>query len=368
MKNPAFFLFILIVLFISSCASRPRLMGDVKHPEIMPPPVERPIAVPSTEKKAETKQETMPEIITGKIKRNGNDIKKNFTVDDSGRILVKADFQEGERSFVVYYDLENAEVLADSSYELHFSVFEKEPETIAETEAVETTVTEKLFEEGTLIWKPEPGSAGLLLAMDDDHIKAWEENFDLFDKYGCRLTFFIQGEFNPFCVKALERGHDVGFHSLSHLDLRKVSQEAFQKETVAPLKSYRKEGVPLASFAFPFGFSEPWMHEILLEHFGVLRGYGTTFRLYSENQIRSGFVTSRAIDNTVIPGEEDFDRIITSMLMTVKFLDDGRILSLTTHNISATASWGISPRRLEFLLKTAVDLKLKFYRYSDFVN
>ena len=44
----------------------------------------------------------------------------------------------------------------------------------------------------------------------------------------------------------------------------------------------------------------------------------------------------------------------------------GGILPLTTHTIAAEAVWGISPDRLEYLLKTAVELGLKFYRYSDF--
>jgi hypothetical protein len=67
----------------------------------------------------------------------------------------------------------------------------------------------------------------------------------------------------------------------------------------------------------------------------------------------------------VIPGEDHFDRDITMMLRTVKFLDGDWVLPLTTHDIS-NAAWGISRRRLEFLLKTASELGLVFYRYSDF--
>ena len=124
----------------------------------------------------------------------------------------------------------------------------------------------------------------------------------------------------------------------------------------------------MSSFAYPYGFSEQWMHDALLPSYSVLRGYGTTFRLYNENQIRSGYIISRAIDNTVIKGDENFERLIALMLRTVKFLDDGRILPLTTHDISNTAHWGITPARLEFLLKTATDLHLKFYRYCDFAD
>jgi hypothetical protein len=56
------------------------------------------------------------------------------------------------------------------------------------------------------------------------------------------------------------------------------------------------------------------------------------------------------------------------MLMTAKFIDKNMVLPLTTHDISASASWGISPLRLEYLLKRADDLGMAFYRYSDFAD
>jgi hypothetical protein len=110
------------------------------------------------------------------------------------------------------------------------------------------------------------------------------------------------------------------------------------------------------------------MHDALLRSFGVLRGYGTTFQFYNEDQIRNSYISSRAIDNTVIPSDEDFYRTVNLMLRTVKFIDKNSVLPLTTHDISGTAQWGISPQRLEFLLKTANDLGLAFYCYGDFAK
>ena len=106
------------------------------------------------------------------------------------------------------------------------------------------------------------------------------------------------------------------------------------------------------------------MHEALFQSFDILRGYGVTFRIYDLYEISSAFISSRAIDNTVLRTDENFDRIVTSMLRTVKFLDNNWVLPLTSHDISE-ASWAITPRRLEFLLDMAVDLRLNFYRYRD---
>ena len=332
-------------LLMAACATSSEVVGRTypempqkmpQAPEISPPP---PV------------QETDPQEIVQQIKRNGNDIKKYFFLDENGQIHIKADLQHTSGKFEVSYDLDNAEILADSAYNIRFSAREIDSNTIIED---------------SLVWKPGPCSSGLLLSLDDAYIENWERYFALFDAYDARLTFFIQGEYTPFSNKALQQGHDVGYHSLNHPDLRKITRTNFAMETIEPLKAFKSQGVTISSFAFPFGFSEPWMRETLLESFRILRGYGTTFRLYTKDEIRSGYIISKAIDNIVIRDEHDFNRLITLMLRTVKFLEADLVLPLTTHDISDTADWGITPRRLEFLLKTAAELDLKFYRYCDF--
>ena len=336
-----FFLVLLPALLLYACASRPRQATEkgkelpVISPEELPPSLKQPF-----EKALE------------KVKQNGKDIDKYFILD-KGRIVVKAGLRDANGDFEIIYDLENAKELGASACEVGFSCRDTES---------------GLLLKDALVWNPLAGSGGLLLSFDDDYTDSWERYFDLFDKYKARVTFFIIGNPNPFCAKAYNRGHDVGYHSLSHLDLRKMSRVEFNRETSESAKSFRDAGFPLSSFAYPFGFYEPWMHDTLLRTFGVLRGYGVTFRLYSEAEIRRGYISSRAIDNTVIPSDDDFYRAVTLMLRTVKFIDKKLVLPLTTHDISAAADWGISPRRLEYLLKTADELGLVFYCFSDFAH
>jgi len=295
-----------------------------------------------------------------KIKRNGKDIDKYFVTDKEGRIVVKAGLRDANGNFEIVYDLENARELGNEAYEVGFSCLDKES---------------GMLLKDALVWNPSAkaaaSNAGLLLSFDDYYTDAWERYFDLFDKYKARITFFIIGKpdaagVKTFCAKALNRGHDIGYHGLSHPDLRKMSRNEFNAETAGPVKAFREAGIPVSSFAYPYGFYEPWMHDALLGSFGVLRGYGTTFRLYNEAEIKRGYIVSRAIDNTVVPPDGDFYRIVNIMLRTVKFIDKNLVLPLTTHDISASAAWGISPGRLEYLLKTANELGLVFYRYCDF--
>jgi peptidoglycan/xylan/chitin deacetylase (PgdA/CDA1 family) len=367
MKKPLALELLLLILglILSACASRP-VLSVVEEPvtvvAVPEPVIDEPVIAP-------------PEIILSpieqmrlRIQQNGNAIEKYFVLGSDGQIIVKGELRDRDNEYEVIYDLENIRILDSSVFELDFIIDEINTGTRLED---------------TLIWRPVQGKEGLLLAMDDNYMENWERYFDFFDEYDAKITFFLQGNpqviSNPrgtstppvllsFSHNALSRGHDVGYHSLNHLDLRRASRETFNRETAEPLEFFRQEGIPVSSFAYPYGFSETWMHDILLQSYSILRGYGTTFRLYSEEQIRAGYIISKAIDNTVIQGDENFQRTILMMLRTVKFLNDGQVLPLTTHIISDTAAWGISPNRLEFLLKTAMDLQLKFYRYCDFTD
>jgi hypothetical protein len=290
------------------------------------------------------------DLIAARVKQNGGDLKKYFVLDENSNIIVKAGFADAP-GFEVVYDLEGAE--EDNSplpgLRVNFTV---------------THIPSSLSRQDSFVWPP--GQGGLLLSFDDAYMDTWERYFDLFENYGARVTFFIQGNFSPFCDEAVRRGHDIGYHSLTHPDLRKQSRTRFDEETLLGAGSFLEAGITLSAFAYPYGFSEPWMHEILLANYSVLRGYGVTFRLYDRNAVSSAYIISKAIDNTVIKGEENFDRFISVMFRTAGFLD--MVLPVTSHDISDDALWGITPRRLEYLLKTASDLGLRFYVYRDFAR
>jgi hypothetical protein len=144
----------------------------------------------------------------------------------------------------------------------------------------------------------------------------------------------------------------------------KVSQRVFFEETLGGAESFRRHGLPLKSFAYPYGYSEPWMDEALEERFPIRWGFGATWRIYSVYAIRTGYISSKSIDNIQYKSDAEFEADIKAMLMTIQ--SGGGILPITTHTIAADAPWGISPARLEYLLKTAAELGLKFYRYGDF--
>jgi peptidoglycan/xylan/chitin deacetylase (PgdA/CDA1 family) len=308
--------------------------------------------------KKQQPQDLPIERVIQRVAHNDEDIQKFFELGDNGDILIKAQITEAGIPFEVRYYLLFAHPVDSeplppdiAAYDVVFSV--------------EDTITGEL-RYGELRWKFTEDETGVLLGFDDDYISAWQENFDRFDRYGARVTFFIKGELIPFCAEALSRGHDVGYHTIHHIrNLATVSPEIFETETLSDVDTFRNAGIPLVSFAWPYGLSEPWMREKLADSFAIQRGYGTTFRIYDVAAIQEGYVASRAIDNVLFKKEPSFQRMITLMLRTLKFLG-GKVLPITTHNIADDADWGIKPQRLDYLLQSANDLKLRYYRYQDF--
>ena len=334
MKNTAFFGCVLFIAVFGACTTS-------KAVKVTPAPAAPPAM----------------ETAVQRIKQNSADIKKYFNLDDKKEIILKAELTEQGEHFEVIYDMKRTEPGNPSDpaggFLIPFSVESNKSGAVRYD---------------SLLWKPQKDAAGILLTFDDDYMEIWEQNFDLFDEYGARVTFFVQGEYCSFCNAALARGHDVGYHSLNHLNLPKVSREIFDEETLSGIQVFREAGVPLDSFAYPFGLSETWMHEELLKTFRILRGYGVTFRVYDSHTIRKGYISSRALDNILFKKDEDFEAVIDIMLRTVKFIGGDLVLPLTSHNISDTADWGIKPHRLEYLLKAARDLKLNFYIFRDFLE
>ena len=350
MKSNWSFLVILLAVFSMSCVSRPAV----------------------SEKK--TGEDALKI-----IKKNSPSVKKHFEpreviVSGSGYrsvedIVVKGELLVDGSEFAVSYNFAAASAGDGNTFYIPFYA-----------EDLKNGVSYN----DTLSWNPSEEEAGLLLSFDDNYWNTWRQYFPLFDSYNAKVTFFVQGSLEPqdsadpdgvlsagddgledFCFEALSRGHSLGFHTINHLDLTKVSPETFYSETIEAAGAFFKKNIPLSAFAYPFGFSQPWMHEALAPVFSVTRGYGTNIRFCDTEIASNGYIVSKAIDNIIYPDKDKFENDMRLILLAAKFTGHC-VVPFTTHDISDEAQWGIEQNRLEFLLKTARDLKLKFYTYSAF--
>lgn len=204
---------------------------------------------------------------------------------------------------------------------------------------------------------------GILLAFDDYGAENWENCFDLFDKYNVKVTFFINAEEpTDFCYKAIERGHEIAYHTKNHVRLTEVSQEEVYQQAIAPIEVFREHGIELTTFAYPYGAYNEQLNEQLLQHYNVLRG-AYAYQLAGKHEMRHGFVESLSIDNINYESEEMFRKQIDTVLDD---LDNsvGGVAGLYSHAISEGA-WCVSQERLEYIFQKAQEKGIQFYTYRE---
>jgi peptidoglycan/xylan/chitin deacetylase (PgdA/CDA1 family) len=358
---------VLIFLLITqiSCATKPQSVPDQRPALADTPRIEEPVRDREPERVYVDEFETALRV----VKQNTELVRKYIDADPeilSGigiaiakDIQVKGEFPLDGKYYKVSYDLAEATYGEGGLWRVPFLL---------------ENLSDGVSRNDELFWYPLPNEAVLLLSFDDNYWHSWLDLIDILDKYGAKVTFFVQGSLEPsfknaavireFCWEVLSRGHDLGYHSVNHLNLNNVSIRVFNREVIRGAGSFSSSGISFSSFAYPFGLSRLWMHKTLATVFPLTRGYGRNIRIYDYESIKGGFITSTAIDNIIYPDNADFENSIRLVLMAAKF-SGGGIVPFTTHEFSDTAQWGIKPSRLEFLLKTANELNLKFYTYKD---
>lgn len=210
---------------------------------------------------------------------------------------------------------------------------------------------------------PQDNPSGILLSFDDYYAENWESNFDLFDKYDADVTFFINALFpTDFCYKAIENGHEIGFHTVTHFDLVDEPEDVIYREAIEPIEWFSEGGIEITSFAYPYGKYTDSLNEQLQEHYKILRG-GYYYELNSKEDLKSGFIEARCIDNANFESDFRFKLTINKMLYETRW-SEGTVVALYSHGIEA-GEWCITPERLEYILKRAKQLDLEFYTFKD---
>jgi len=301
----------------------------------------------------QTIPETIPPDTVAVIHNNAKYIEDVKEATVAGEAVIN-----GKQYKITYY-LAKAVYIDEQSYQIPF-LLENLTDTISTSDA--------------FVWHPTDNGSGVLLSFDDFFLNSWMQYFDLFEKYGAKATFFVQGRpelrgdnaasLAEFCNSALKRGHDIGYHTLNHANLTKVPRDVFMKETIEGAQVLAKAGIPLSAFAYPFGMSSPWMHDALSPVFPVLRGFDNDIHFYDKQAIGNGYIISKTIDNTMYPNNDEFEKEMRLLLLIAQFTGNV-IIPLTSHEISDAAQWGIQPSRLEFVLETARQLQLRFYVYRE---
>lgn len=210
----------------------------------------------------------------------------------------------------------------------------------------------------------ERNKKGILLCFDDYSYESWQNNFDLFERYGVNVTFFVNvSEPTDFCMEAIERGHEIGFHTKSHVNLKEVSKEEFYEQALAPFEEFKEAGYEITSFAYPYGAYEEWMNEELLKYYKTVRG-AYHYMAYYKETVPGGFIEARSIDNGSFESEEQYQKTINDYLDILCACNDGSVTVMFSHAIDG-GQWCITPERIEYLIQKAQERGLEFYTFKD---
>ncbi|MDU8929810.1 polysaccharide deacetylase family protein [Alisedimentitalea sp. MJ-SS2] len=124
--------------------------------------------------------------------------------------------------------------------------------------------------------------SALCLTFDDNFVDSWHQAAPLFEKYGARVTFFlcwperITPKQRDLLMSLQDMGHEIGFHTRSHVRLPKYLQTHSLEDYVSDqiddgLDWMHKLGLSPRSFSFPYFRFRPKLIEPLLERFDILR-------------------------------------------------------------------------------------------------
>ena len=101
----------------------------------------------------------------------------------------------------------------------------------------------------------------VILNFDDGRRSQFTHAKPILDKYGFKATFYIvcnyigkkSGFMNWRVVSQLyEEGHDIGSHSMDHLDLSKLSTNDLKFERGRSKQCLEDHGIDVKSFVYPF--------------------------------------------------------------------------------------------------------------------
>ena len=220
---------------------------------------------------------------------------------------------------------------------------------------------------------------GILLSFDDYYKDNWESALDIFSEYDLTATWFPFGDLNRignFCNLALQKGHDVGYHTYSHIELVKgTSEDVVKQQCYDPLVKFYYNDIPLKSFAFPGGKYDTWMIPYLQGFYKYLRMFHNDPIYYNYNVINERrWFRSNSIDQKWLPSE-DFKETIDKRLLKTKICK--YIYPCTTHYILAENEhlydkngniddlFTIKEEDLRYLLRRINDFKLNSLKFRD---
>ena len=208
--------------------------------------------------------------------------------------------------------------------------------------------------------------SGILLAFDDYNPDNWSAYLDFFEEQHVPVTFFVTiAEPSEFCYDALKRGNEIGYHVYGHFGVDELDEEGIQMRVIDPIQTFHDGGIELTTFAYPYGNHDDETDQMMLQHYKVIRG-AWYYEVYSKADLRQGYVEAYPIDNHYFNSDEAFQARIDQILNELSN-NVGAVTCVYSRAIE-NGEWCVTEERLEYLIRKADELGLKFYTFQELQN
>jgi len=215
--------------------------------------------------------------------------------------------------------------------------------------------------------------AAVVLTFDDAFVEQWHDQRSVFVEYGARVSFMVTrfdslGEEQISMLRDLEGdGHEIGCHSLTHVDPREflaehTVEEYVDAEITPALELMAAAGFEPTSFSYPWGGRSGELDVALWEQFEILRGSGGIGSDGLYDYAGDPLVFGARVDD----GYATIDEVEEAMR---RARGDGSALVLYTHRVlEESEASHIKPDDLEELLARATELDLPLKTLSELVR
>lgn len=226
--------------------------------------------------------------------------------------------------------------------------------------------------------------AGVVLSFDDRGIDGWWALAAQIESYGGRATFFVSevdrlSADEKAMLRALHaRGHEIGSHGFRHLHAgdyeREHSAEAWVRDELLPsIAAFEAIGIPVVTFAFPFGEHTPATTAAALRHFRHARGSYSVGDFHepadadhvflpAEEIARHPFSCAFAIDNNYGVSADQLTRALE------RARTSREVVAIYAHQSVSTPAgpYEVDPRLIAHIAAFVATHEMQFYRYRDF--
>ncbi|MFN7043670.1 MAG: polysaccharide deacetylase family protein [Flavobacterium sp.] len=218
--------------------------------------------------------------------------------------------------------------------------------------------------------------AGVVITFDDYFVNEWKEADTILSKYNWKATFCVSNfekltATDILNLKALQnKGHEIAGHGFHHLNAKEFAKKNNKQQylivEIFPLiEAFKKEGIEIKSFAYPFGAKTQTLDYELQKHFEIIRGTAKGGKKVADN---SNFYNGTRLANGIgiDSNYEHFSlNYITKVLNYAK--KHNKIVVFYGHKPvdKATKEYEVELKILEMICQFAVSNQMKFYTLHE---